>query len=127
MSGYSLFTRDQVEVVPFNALQPVNISIGTTVRAVAEKQVTWMGYVFHNNTASDNWVQVFFRPAGQVVLGTTPPDFTVLINANDSATLWFKDPIRQGTGFSVAGTTTETGSSAPATLTTGQVLIKRSL
>lgn len=128
MDNLDLLAADNLELVQFNALQPdpKRVSIGSTVRNIAHEMVTWAGYVIHNNDSSLNtWVQIFFKPSNMVTLGSTPPDFTIKLTPGASVAWDFYRPIRQGSGMSVASTTTETGSTAPATLTTGQFLIKK--
>jgi hypothetical protein len=85
--------------------------------AVAVKATRGMihGLRLVNTTAAVAYLQVFDKPAADVVLGTTAPKFAVRLGANE-AILW---PIEMaidvgGTGISVAGTTTPTGNTTAA-------------
>ena len=115
--------RDAYSIKTWNALQ-TETSISSTPRVVSDTQASFVGFLFHNNDASARWVQVFFRSASQVTLGTTPPDFTILIAASGSVAWDFYNPIRQGTGLSLAATTTETGTTAPTAGVTGVIYYK---
>ena len=122
--GYEqIKSTDKIKTVPFNALQPVNTGITSTVRDVAMENKIWFGYVLHENGAAVAWVQVFYRPASEVTLGTTAPDFTITLSAADSVAYDFRRPIELLSGMSVAGTTTETGSTTAGAAITGQFFV----
>jgi|SRR6185503_18101211 len=123
----NLLALDHYNVVAFNATQTntKRTGISSTPREIKDTQITWAGYLLHNNDASlPSWVQVFFKPAAEVMLGTTGPDFTIKLGAGESIAWDLLNPIRQGTGFTVAGTTTETGSTAPTAPVTGAFFFK---
>ena len=82
----------------------------------------WKGYIFHNNDNAARWVTIYLKSASDVVLGTTVPDFTILIGANASVTWDFRNPIISEKGLSIAAATTETGTSGPTAAVTGAVL-----
>lgn len=68
-----------------------------------------------NNTAAAAFLQVFCLPSASVTLGTTAPNYTVQLKSNaaagDERDIAFPTGLcSQGTGISVAGTTTATGS-----------------
>lgn len=123
----NLLAMDHYNVVAFNATQTNTQRTGmsNSPRQIADYQITWSGYLLHNNDAATvSWVQVFFKPSNEVTLGTTAPDFTIKLGAGESIAWDFLNPIRQGTGFTVAGTTTETGSTAPSAAVTGAFFFK---
>lgn len=123
----NLLAMDNSNVVAFNATQqnPQRAGMSNTPRQINATQITWAGYLLHNNDATNpSWVQVFFKPSAEVMLGTTAPDFTIKLGGGESIAWDFLNPIRQGTGFTVAGTTTETGSSAPTAAVTGVFFFK---
>lgn len=67
-----------------------------------------------NNTAAAAFLQVFCLPSASVTLGTTPPNYTVQLKSNagagDQRDITFPTGLcNQGSGISVAGTTTATG------------------
>lgn len=127
MMDRDLLAMDHYNVVPFNATQPnpQRSGMSNTPRQVADYQLSFVGYLLHNNDASNpSWVQIFFKPSAEVMLGTTAPDFTVKLGSGESLAWDFLNPVRQGTGFTVAGTTTETGSTAPSSAVTGVFFFK---
>ena len=68
-----------------------------------------------NTTAAAAYLQVFFKPAVGVVLGTTAPDAVVRLLASAALVLPLPAPIGiGGTGLTVAGTTTPGGALAAA-------------
>ncbi len=77
----------------------------------------WYGGQFDNiANAAPSYVQIFNKKAGAVVLGTTVPDY-VLVIATGRVVHFSKDkrPLIFDQGFSAAATTTKTGNTAPAT------------
>ena len=132
----NMLIRDRYKIKSYNALQPSNelpkfikTGIAGVLREVSNKRCLFMGYLLHNNNASRSWVQVFFRPSDEVVLGTTPPDLTISIGASSSIAWDFYWPMedeqaRLGTGLSLVSTTTETGTTGVTTATTGSILYK---
>lgn len=68
-----------------------------------------------NNNAAASYVQIFNRPAADVALGTTPPLHSYFVPANGGRVIAF-GTIHDfgGDGFSIAATTTRSGSTAPA-------------
>lgn len=113
------------------ATQPSNTVAATTggaqpffndavAGAVVQVKAT-AGQIFNahllNTTAAAAFLQVFFKPAASVTLGTTAPDYVVHLGANESQTINFPSEglgLAAGTGISIAGTTTATGSTGAA-------------
>lgn len=118
--------RDTYTVTAINALRPVGFqSIAGTPVQLKSTQSTWYGYSINNNDASVRWLQVFFRPATGVVLGVTAPDMTIAIPASGNATFELENPVLAATGFTVACTTAETGSTGASSGATGQFFFGR--
>ena len=125
----SIPSRDTKKIFKANALQPITGGVSatgfdTTVRNIGSGQVILLGYLLHNNDNAARWLQIFFRPASEVILGTTAPDMTVLVGASASLLGSLTDDennIRQGTGLSVACTTTEIGTTGPTAAMTGSI------
>ena len=119
MGHENILATDDIIFDPFNGLVLTNTGIDSTVRDVTLPDNRWLGYVLHENGAAVAWVQVFFKPAAEVTLGTTPPDFTIKLAASDSVAIDFRRPMnvktRGRTGMSVAGTTLETNATTVAT------------
>jgi len=70
-----------------------------------------------NTTDADAYLQVFDKPAADVVLGTTVPKFFLRLPASSSLLLPMQAmpiDLTKGTGMSIAGTTTSTGASTAA-------------
>ena len=72
-----------------------------------------------NTTAATAYLQVFCKPSASVTLGTTAPDFVVRLKTNagagDERDLAFPVGVCSGgTGLTIAGTTTATGSTTAA-------------
>ena len=144
MGEKNILVTDNYDYKTFNALMPGanDKSIGTTAREVCAEPCRFLGYLLHNNAASVvTWALLFFRPAGEVTVGETPPDLTIKMGADQSVAWDLLRPLMQhcdnidGTpgssgnlrieALSVASTATEAGSAAPATLTTGTFFFKR--
>lgn len=109
----SLTGRDLTNEFNFNALT-TDGRLTNVVRNVASAGTRKIyGYLLHNPNGSESFMQVFYKPAIDVALGTTAPDLIVKISANGSVAWDFSDPRGKGaTGMSVAATTTDTGSTA---------------
>jgi len=76
-----------------------------------------------NTTAAAAYLQIFFKPLTAVTLGTTAPDCVIRLLASVGKTIVFTVPIgfppaasaaTQGSGLTIAGTTTPTGSTTAA-------------
>ena len=111
--NYNLRTVDSWQLKSFNALTTPT-GIGTVVE-VSPTQATFGGFELNNNDAGIRFLQVFFKPASSVTLGVTVPDMTFVFAASVPMSRDFHHPIRNGTGLSMACTTTETGTT-PATI-----------
>lgn len=125
-SERNLLAMDHYVTVAFNATQTNVARQGMTnvPREISAEQITWAGYLIHNNDSAVTWVQVFFKPAIEVQIGITAPDFTIKLGSQESLAWDWLNPIRQGTGFTVAATTTETGSTSVTAATTGVFFFK---
>ena len=88
-------------------------TLTTTVQSVKTTQAKFYGYKIENPNTGVAWVQVFYRPNTEVILGTTAPDFTIKVGDNGNAAWDFNWPIDAPLGLSIAATTEETGSTAP--------------
>lgn len=73
------------------------------------------GWNIHNPNGAVMYVQMFNKAAGDVTVGTTVNDYSVLVPANGNAYADRNTPINFDTGFVVACTTTEDGSTDPTT------------
>lgn len=67
-----------------------------------------------NTTAAVAYLQIFDKQSADVTVGTTTPDLSFGIPANGALPLFFSDPVRFATGFTVAGTTARTGATGAA-------------
>lgn len=94
-----------------------------TVRNIGSGSVLWAGYNLNNNDAATRYLQVFFRPASEVVLGVTPADDVITVGASGVVVYRFnKDEfVTQGRALSVAATTTEFGATGPTAAMTGSI------
>jgi hypothetical protein len=93
----------------------------STVRNIGSGSVTWLGYNLINNDAAARFLQIFFRPASEVILGTTPNDEALFVPANGTIFFQFQDWLLQGRALSVACTTTENGFLGPTANMTGSI------
>ena len=97
--------------IPFS-----NVAV-TTVVQIKATRADLRSLSVSNNTAAAAFLQVFCKPSASVTLGTTAPDFVVQLKTNagagDERDIPFPIGVCYvtGTGLSVAGTTTATGSS----------------
>jgi hypothetical protein len=70
------------------------------------------GYHILNNAAAISYVQVFYKLAADVTVGTTAPDFVIPLPASGGATINFAGKGWRTRGpLTLACTTTRTGSS----------------
>ena len=67
-----------------------------------------------NTTAATAYLQVFDLQSGSVTVGSTAPTYAFGVPAGGVANLHFGRPIEHSTGFTIASTTTRTGSSTAA-------------
>lgn len=102
--------------MPFQGGIPFfNDAVGNTVIAVKANgfaQIFMMKLV--NTTAAAAYLQIFAKPAASVTLGTTVPDWVIRLGANETTNPSDMSPpaMFNGTGLSIAGTTTPTGNTA---------------
>ena len=94
-----------------------NDAVAGTVVQVKGAYGSISGMKLVNTTAATAYLQVFFKPSASVTLGTTTADWFIRLGANES-TPWLAFPflvgIPGGSGISIAGTTTPTGSTGAA-------------
>lgn len=117
----SIVGQDRFRRFTMNALQTV-LGLTNTVQAISSVKIAFKGYILNNADSSSRWVQIFFRPSTEVTLGTTAPDLTLQIGPTSTVALDFENVFMEGTGFSAAATTTETGTTAPTNRITGTIL-----
>lgn len=122
MSGL-ISIRDSVDIYSVNS-RTVITGFTSTVRDVSQSQSLFLGFDLTNNDATTAWLQIFFKPSSNVVLGTTAPDITIKFGGNESRERFYYYPIRCIGGFSVAATTTETGSTSVTLPMTGVIYYK---
>lgn len=100
-----------------------NDAVAGTVVDIApavDLRATLYSLSLSNATAATAYLQVFFKAATAVTLGTTTPDFTVRLKTNagagDQRDIGFPGGlgVAATTGLSCAGTTTATGSTGAA-------------
>lgn len=73
--------------------------------------VTIYGMSLINNDAAKSYLQIFNLPAASVTVGTTAPKLSIGIPASGGLTISFPNGfIVGGSGFTIASTTTRTGS-----------------
>ena len=126
-----LKSLDAYDVRTFNGLRTevdangnIWTGLNATVREVTPTSALFLGYLFNNTDGARIWVQIFYRPATEVALGTTPPDLTIPVGASGSVAWDFVHARLARRGFSLAATTTETGATG-ATTVTGEILYKQ--
>ena len=96
-----------------------NALVGTVLNVKPGAGRLFGVYVTNGGTVT-NWVQFFDMPASEVVLGTTPPKFSLGVPKGVSATdtgamdTWWKDGVKFNRAISYAATTTPTGSTTAA-------------
>ena len=136
----NLLGAESVDHYNFNALSgngPGGATDGrltSVLRQVAGAYVRLFGYIIHNPNATEAFIQIFGRPSSEVNLGVTAPDFIIKIGGLGSVAWDMIDPVdstmiadgerRSWTGFSMAATTTDTGSITPTTGLTGSIRYK---
>lgn len=130
MGSGPLKSLDHYDLRAINGLQTDQDANGNTwttlngtVRQVSAQTCYLLGYLFNNTDTARRWVQIFYRPANEVALGTTPPDLTIGVGASGSIEYDSYYPRSARRGLSIACTTTETGSTG-ATTVTGEIKYK---
>ncbi len=94
-----------------------NDAVAGTVVDVKTTAGWLLGLSLVNTTGDDAYLQVFNKPAADVVIGTTAAAFCLRVPAGAGAAM--SVPLELGgTGISIAGTTTATGSTGAAISTT---------
>jgi len=101
------------------------IGFTNTAQAIEDKSISFKGYILNNADASVRWLQIYFRPSTEVIVGTTPPDLSIQIAPTSTTAMDFSQIFKEGTGLSVAASTTETGSIAPTIRVTGTLLYSK--
>lgn len=89
-------------------------SVGATATALKASAGQLYSLVLANPNASAVWVQLFNKATGSVTLGTTAPDWSVMVPAG-GVVVWNNDlGLAFGTAISFACTTTRAGATGPA-------------
>jgi hypothetical protein len=110
VSDASVPVNNQVAPAVVTALPYFNDAVTTAAQIKATAgQIYALDLL--NTTAATAYVQVFFKPAASVTLGTTPPDLTIRLTPNQSKSISYPVAVSlaDGTGLSIAATTTPTG------------------
>ena len=91
-------------------------SVTGTVLAISSRRCVFSSLQVQNTTAAIGYLQVFNLPAGSVTIGTTTPVASFGVPANGSISVTFPNGgwVVGGSGCSVGGTTTRTGSTGAA-------------
>lgn len=89
-------------------------ALSNTKTQISAAACTVGGYIVHNPNAAVTYIQVWNLASASVTVGTTAPTWTIGVPANGTANLELVNGILHGTGFTVAATTTATGSTAPS-------------
>jgi hypothetical protein len=121
-----LKSKDGYDIVTFNGLTATTGIAGTVVN-VKTSQAELYGYHLHNNAAAVTWVQLFFKAAADVTLGTTIPDVTIKLESNESVRFFTEYPIRAIPALSVAATTGEVNNTGAGTALTGSFFLAKDL
>jgi hypothetical protein len=88
-------------------------NVAATVKQIKLGPGLIFGLKIVNTTAAAAYLQMFDKAASAVTLGTTVPYVWFRLSANESIMIGLNEPITfGGSGMSIAGTTTPTGSSA---------------
>ena len=106
-----------IQITPFGIAQQSYSGqvAGTVVNIPSTKAVVLKSMLLINTTAAVAYLQMFNVPAAQVTLGTTAPTLSIGLPANAGLVLSIPLGYKFGdTAFSVAGTTTRTGSTGAA-------------
>ena len=128
--GYeNLLATEEYSTQPLNALVTGYEGLNSTVRDISTsvKKPRFIGYLLHNHDAAIVYVQVFFKPAVEVILGTDAPDMTIMIGSEESIAWDFYRPIICPRGISMAATTTEVGTTSVTLSVTGEIFFKDAL
>lgn len=86
-------------------------SVNATKAEVSATPVTIQSLTLLNNVAAIGYLQMYFQPASGVTVGTTVADMVIPLPASGGVSItlpegWFLG----GSGLTIAGTTTRTGS-----------------
>ena len=119
-----LLATDNMQVIRFNPLEPVNVGLDGTVRDLATGYIRLFGYSLHNQDAARGFVQIFFNKASNVTLGTTSPDLVIEMAASRSDRYMFDYPFESSLGMCAASTTTSSGSTGATVDTEGSFFVK---
>lgn len=103
MGGYDVYA--------INAADVYTATVGGTKAEVTDDPKSLI-FSIHiaNGTAAIAYLQVFDLDADNVTVGTTSPTYALGVPAGETADLVFGKPIQHTTGFTIASTTTRTGS-----------------
>lgn len=87
---------------------------GTKIEVTNDPKSDVFSMHISNGTAALAYLQVFDADADNVTVGTTAPTYAIGVPAGHTANFIFGVPIVHSTGFTVASTTTRTGSTGAA-------------
>ncbi len=121
----TLKAKESYQTVPFNALVPTRPSIAGIVRDLTPFGTRFYGFHLTNGDAALVYVQIFLKPASQVVLGTTVPDATYTLPVSASTHIELNHSIGKPAGLSIAVVTTNGGSTGATVGATGHVYVAR--
>lgn len=111
----ALLSSRSASAAGFSAASPFfNDAVAGTVVQVKGTAGQLYGMHLVNTTGSVAYLQVFWLPSTSVTLGTTTPAFDVRLAANADLMVPMAVGVGQGSGISLAGTTTATGSTGAA-------------
>lgn len=98
-------------MLPISYKKPFSAQVaGAVVNLVTGSNATLLTALVYNTTAAVAYLQVFYKAAASVTLGTTVPDAVIPIPANSGVAVDSGWHINSGAaGVSLAATTTRTG------------------
>jgi hypothetical protein len=107
----------QVTQTPHTAggLTPATGTISSTATSLKAAAGQVYGYQFYNSNAAVAYVQFFNTVVGSVVVGTTPPVYSIAVPAGQQVCCDIESGIAHSTAIVIAGTTTRAGNTAPTT------------
>lgn len=92
-----------------------NTALSSTKQQISSAACTVTGWAVHNPAAATTYIQIWDLASASVTVGTTAPSWTLVLPAGATANMFDTGGVKHATGFTVAATTTATGSTAPAT------------
>lgn len=98
-------------MLPITYKKPFSAQVaGTVTNVVTGSNLTMLTVIAYNTTAAVAYLQIFYKAAASVTLGTTVPDAVIPIPASGGIGVDTGWHINSGAaGVSIAATTTRTG------------------